>query len=106
MFFFFLFLILQTVKRLFTLANLGPEQWIDLTSLREIMGVMQHHDAITGTEKEAVAYDYAFRLHRALGEAHTTVERALKYAPIIFIYIIVAFFFLSLFFRILIFWRQ
>jgi lysosomal alpha-mannosidase len=26
------------------------------------MGVVQHHDAISGTEKQEVAYDYAQRL--------------------------------------------
>ncbi len=26
------------------------------------MGVAQHHDAISGTEKQAVAFDYAQRL--------------------------------------------
>lgn len=30
--------------------------------MRETMGIMQHHDAVTGTEKQLVAYDYAKRL--------------------------------------------
>ena len=30
----------------------------------EAMGVAQHHDAVTGTERQAVAYDYARRLAR------------------------------------------
>ena len=31
-------------------------------SLKRAMGVNQHHDAVTGTEKQHVAYDYAKRL--------------------------------------------
>lgn len=31
-------------------------------AIGEPMGVVQHHDAISGTEKQAVAYDYAQRL--------------------------------------------
>lgn len=37
-----------------------------LTLLREAMGVMQHHDAVTGTEKQHVAEDYARLLDRAM----------------------------------------
>jgi hypothetical protein len=32
------------------------------TILRDAMAVAQHHDAVTGTEKQHVAYDYAKRL--------------------------------------------
>lgn len=32
------------------------------------MGVMQHHDAITGTEKQHVANDYARLLNEAIEE--------------------------------------
>ena len=34
----------------------------DINVLKRAMGAMQHHDAITGTEKEAVAHDYALRV--------------------------------------------
>jgi hypothetical protein len=33
------------------------------------MGVMQHHDAISGTEKQHVAYDYAQRLSDGIDSA-------------------------------------
>lgn len=36
-----------------------------LTFFRESMGIMQHHDAVTGTEKQHVANDYEFRLNVA-----------------------------------------
>lgn len=33
------------------------------------MGVAQHHDAVSGTEKQHVAFDYAERLSDGIGEA-------------------------------------
>uniref|UniRef100_A0A1Q3FMY3 Alpha-mannosidase n=2 Tax=Culex tarsalis TaxID=7177 RepID=A0A1Q3FMY3_CULTA len=58
---------LQVCKQLTALApskegHFGPH----LNVLREAMGVMQHHDAVTGTEKQHVANDYSRMLHRAI----------------------------------------
>lgn len=54
---------LQVCKQLTSLApNLYPELLPHLGFMRETMGVMQHHDAVTGTEKQKVAFDYARRL--------------------------------------------
>ena len=33
------------------------------------MGIAQHHDAVSGTEKQEVAYDYALRLSDGIGAA-------------------------------------
>lgn len=33
------------------------------------MGVAQHHDAVSGTEKQKVAFDYAQRLSRGIDAA-------------------------------------
>ena len=33
------------------------------------MGVVQHHDAVSGTEKQAVAFDYAQRLAAGIDAA-------------------------------------
>ncbi|VDN34557.1 unnamed protein product, partial [Dibothriocephalus latus] len=45
------------------ILTLKPDQVVD--QLRRMMGVMQHHDAVTGTEKQHVADDYAERLQEA-----------------------------------------
>jgi lysosomal alpha-mannosidase len=42
------------------------------------MGVMQHHDAITGTEKQAVADDYALRISQAFDDCHLSTQTAMK----------------------------
>lgn len=42
----------------------------DLTMMKEAMGIMQHHDAATGTEKQHVADDYARLLHMGVEECH------------------------------------
>jgi lysosomal alpha-mannosidase len=68
----------QICKQLSVLADLREEKWEDLSSLREAMGVMQHHDAITGTEKQAVADDYVRMLHTGMTNSQATAEKALK----------------------------
>ncbi|XP_037040043.1 lysosomal alpha-mannosidase isoform X1 [Bradysia coprophila] len=58
---------LQICKQLTALTpatNAGFEPHLRL--LREAMGVMQHHDAVTGTEKQHVAEDYARLLNQAM----------------------------------------
>ncbi|XP_050306367.1 lysosomal alpha-mannosidase-like [Anthonomus grandis grandis] len=69
---------LQICKQLYALANLGPEDRVDLNALREAMGVMQHHDAITGTEKQHVAFDYARQLQRGIDECEIVTTAAIK----------------------------
>ncbi|XP_041448156.1 LOW QUALITY PROTEIN: lysosomal alpha-mannosidase-like [Drosophila obscura] len=59
--------ILQTAKQLSVFAGLSSEQQKeDLNYLRQIMGVMQHHDAITGTSKQAVSNDYDRLLYEGI----------------------------------------
>ncbi|XP_022199948.2 lysosomal alpha-mannosidase isoform X2 [Nilaparvata lugens] len=69
---------LQICKQLYALADLGPEDRGDLNALRSAMGVMQHHDAITGTEKQLVAFDYARILSQGMAECEIVVDAALR----------------------------
>ncbi|XP_067620208.1 lysosomal alpha-mannosidase [Eurosta solidaginis] len=49
-----------------------------LSFFREAMGIMQHHDAVTGTEKQAVAGDYARRLEVAMRACATNTRSILN----------------------------
>jgi hypothetical protein len=40
------------------------------------MGIVQHHDAVTGTEKQEVAFDYAQRLADGIDIAQVCVIQA------------------------------
>lgn len=54
---------LQVCKQVAAIEYLrGPE----VNTLREAMAVVQHHDAISGTEKQLVADDYAQRLAKGI----------------------------------------
>ncbi|XP_055640599.1 lysosomal alpha-mannosidase-like isoform X1 [Toxorhynchites rutilus septentrionalis] len=58
---------LQVCKQLSALAPVKENHFNPhLNLLRDAMGVMQHHDAITGTQKQHVANDYDRMLHRAI----------------------------------------
>uniref|UniRef100_A0A673FTU5 Lysosomal alpha-mannosidase n=1 Tax=Sinocyclocheilus rhinocerous TaxID=307959 RepID=A0A673FTU5_9TELE len=63
---------LQTCNQLEVLggpkSKSGPFGEGDSDTMSKAMGVAQHHDAVSGTEKQHVAYDYARRL--ATGWAH------------------------------------
>ncbi|XP_066147908.1 lysosomal alpha-mannosidase-like [Euwallacea fornicatus] len=69
---------LQVCKQLYALADLGPEDRADLNILREAMGVMQHHDAITGTEKQHVADDYERHLELGFEECELVTTAAIN----------------------------
>ncbi|EFA08765.1 lysosomal alpha-mannosidase [Tribolium castaneum] len=66
--------ILQAVKQLTTFSRIkGKDKSYFIDNLRGAMGIMQHHDAITGTEREAVAKDYVKMLNKAIREAETPI---------------------------------
>jgi lysosomal alpha-mannosidase len=60
------------------MTQLGQVGESPLDGLREAMGIMQHHDAITGTEKQHVSDDYARTLAKALEDASGAVGTAIK----------------------------
>ena len=46
------------------------------------MGVAQHHDAVSGTEKQEVAFDYAQRLSIGIDYAIVSIQETFfLYAP-------------------------
>lgn len=51
----------------------------NLIPLKEVMGIMQHHDAITGTEKQHVAQDYVRLLTAAVNTAEEDVDSIILY---------------------------
>ena len=58
--------------------SLTDDQENNLDRMRRIMGVMQHHDAITGTEKQHVADDYHRELHASIKACEENTKSALN----------------------------
>lgn len=53
------------------LARQGTDLSSQLMVMKDAMGIMQHHDAATGTEKQHVANDYARMLHIGVTECQS-----------------------------------
>ena len=49
-----------------------------VTKMSMAMGVLQHHDAITGTAKQAVTFDYAERLAEGFTECEKVIAQATR----------------------------
>lgn len=49
----------------------------DTDLMKKAMGVLQHHDAVSGTAKQAVTYDYALRLARGFKQCEDTIKQSL-----------------------------
>lgn len=64
---------LQVCKQLG--ARIDIEE-VTLDYMRKAMGIMQHHDAITGTAKQLVTNDYAETLSSAIETCHDVVSEA------------------------------
>ncbi|XP_060578031.1 lysosomal alpha-mannosidase-like isoform X2 [Ruditapes philippinarum] len=71
--------LLQACKQLDALAMLEDihNSTYNIQILKEAMGVAQHHDAVSGTEKQAVADDYAMRLAYGRSECKKVMNDAL-----------------------------
>lgn len=69
------------MKQLYSLSTPVSKQNREqhLTELREVMGTFQHHDAVTGTEKQHVAKDYVRHLTRAIETAEKPVGEIIRY---------------------------
>nr|CAD7206688.1 unnamed protein product [Timema douglasi] len=69
----------QVCKQLSVLGNVtGLDAGGKLDDLRRAMGIMQHHDAITGTERQEVADDYIRMLTAALRGCEDVTKAAIK----------------------------
>eukprot|EP00359_Climacostomum_virens_P001263 CAMPEP_0204897750 /NCGR_PEP_ID=MMETSP1397-20131031/896_1 /ASSEMBLY_ACC=CAM_ASM_000891 /TAXON_ID=49980 /ORGANISM="Climacostomum Climacostomum virens, Strain Stock W-24" /LENGTH=968 /DNA_ID=CAMNT_0052065525 /DNA_START=197 /DNA_END=3103 /DNA_ORIENTATION=+ len=70
--------------RVKAISNLFTHQWLSgeltdqnttsnylqqLDDYRQVMGVVQHHDGVSGTERQLVTFDYAQRMSSAIHEA-------------------------------------
>ncbi|CAF1622827.1 unnamed protein product [Rotaria magnacalcarata] len=66
--------ILQVTRQLnaFSKTNLRGS----IFPLNEAMGIAQHHDAVSGTEKQEVAFDYAMRLSQGIDVAVDVINKA------------------------------
>lgn len=67
----------QASKQLVVLTDLKNHDK-HLENFREAMGVMQHHDAVTGTEKQLVADDYARILYKSINYAEDILSEAIE----------------------------
>ncbi len=54
----------------------------DISVMKQAMGVMQHHDAITGTSKHFVIDDYIRILHRGFEECLKIQNAFYQYKPL------------------------
>ncbi|CAF3722766.1 unnamed protein product [Rotaria sordida] len=66
--------ILQVTRQLNAFANTNLRN--SIFRLSEAMGVVQHHDAVSGTEKQEVAFDYAMRLAEGIDAAVDVINKA------------------------------
>uniref|UniRef100_A0A914V5H3 Alpha-mannosidase n=1 Tax=Plectus sambesii TaxID=2011161 RepID=A0A914V5H3_9BILA len=69
--------LLQVCKQLDTMANLGSSDYDQLDIFRKAVALAQHHDAVTGTAKQAVTYDYAKRLYQGWMQCQQVLNDAL-----------------------------
>ncbi|WAQ95189.1 MA2B1-like protein, partial [Mya arenaria] len=70
----------QACRQLDAMAKLtdSDNSTINIQVLKEAMGVAQHHDAVSGTEKQQVAYDYALRLANGRNECQKVMNDAMR----------------------------
>lgn len=64
---------LQVCKQLEVLGNMKQDMSSSMT-LKKAMGVSQHHDAVSGTEKQHVANDYSKRISMGIASCEDVIK--------------------------------
>ncbi|CAK9296984.1 unnamed protein product [Gordionus sp. m RMFG-2023] len=72
---------LHICKQIESLSGLDRNQ--DIMSLERAQAIAQHHDAVTGTAKQAVTYDYIHRLYLGQLECEMAIEEGLQRLAVI-----------------------
>lgn len=72
------YIFLQICKQLLVFADLGMQFFSSLTELREAVGVLQHHDAITGTSQQHVTDHYIKLLSDGIEACRIPIDQSLK----------------------------
>ncbi|PAV90795.1 hypothetical protein WR25_06244 [Diploscapter pachys] len=69
--------LLQLSKSLMVMGNLAGDNLNALQIAKMASALVQHHDAVTGTSKQDVTYDYQQRLHKGMSQAQTLISNYL-----------------------------
>lgn len=75
----FFFVFFQIGKHLLVFAQVGMKFFEELTNLREAVGVLQHHDALTGTSQQHVTNHYSRLLYEGIVNCTEPIDFALGY---------------------------
>ena len=70
--------VLQACKQIESLEEPNANG-VTSEKLKRAVAVNQHHDAVTGTEKQPVAYDYAKRLHEGREDCKVLLNSFINY---------------------------
>jgi len=71
--------LLQACKQMASVLNLKDEENKgDLSTMKEAMALLQHHDGITGTHSQRVYEDYVRILYKGVDECTKTINSYYK----------------------------
>lgn len=71
---------LHAVRQVQTLYGDGVSGFKEIELLEKGVAIAQHHDGVSGTSKQHVAYDYAKKIQEGINEASSFMASALKSA--------------------------
>jgi lysosomal alpha-mannosidase len=69
---------LQVCKQIDVLSKLNENFDQEISYLREAMGILQHHDAVSGTEKQHVANNYALKLSKGIEKCKEVLNKGFE----------------------------